>query len=161
MARAKPKPKPKPKRKPKPRTKPKAKLKTAPTARSVSGFLSKVPKDRRADCETIVALMKNATGAEPEMWGPSIIGFGRYHYQYASGRAGDWMVTGFSPRKSDLTLYLMPGADAFPELIARLGKHTTGKSCLYIKRLADVDVNVLRELVQQSVDRMADRRTDK
>jgi hypothetical protein len=138
----------------------KAQLKTTPTRRSVAGFLAKVEKARRQDCQTILDLMRSATGAEPEMWGPSIVGFGRYRYRYQSGREGEWMVIGFSPRKSDLTLYVMPGTDAFPDLMKRLGKHKTGKSCLYIKTLDDVDVGVLRELIAQSVARMADRRVD-
>jgi hypothetical protein len=138
----------------------KAKLKTTPTQKNVSGFLAKVDKARRQDCLTIVDLMRTATGAEPEMWGPSIVGFGRYQYRYASGREGEWMVAGFSPRKNDLTLYLMPGVDAFPDLLPRLGKYKTGKSCLYLKKLEDVDVGVLRQLIERSVQRMADKRVD-
>ena len=95
--------------------------------------------------------MRRVTGDEPAMWGPSIVGFGSYHYKYASGREGDWMKVGFSPRKQQLTLYIMSGFSRFDELMGRLGKHSTGKSCLYIKRLEDVDLGVLEELVRESV----------
>ncbi|MEX2177160.1 MAG: DUF1801 domain-containing protein [Gemmatimonadaceae bacterium] len=139
----------------------KAALKTKPTKVSVSSFLAKQEKERRRECETVAKIMKTATGAQPRMWGPSIVGFGTYHYSYASGREGEWMVTGFSPRKSDLTLYLMPSVNTFPSLLKRLGKHKTGKSCLYIRKLDDVDIDVLTELVKQSVARMADKRTDR
>jgi hypothetical protein len=128
-----------------------AELKTRRTNASVGAFLKKVDASRREDCEALVRIMKRATGAEPKMWGPSIVGFGDYQYKYASGREGDWFLVGFSPRARDLTLYLMAGVDRFPELRARLGKHTLGKSCLYIKRLDDVDVKTLGELVDASV----------
>jgi hypothetical protein len=105
--------------------------------------------------------MVEVTKAEPEMWGNSIVGFGRYRYKYESGREGEGMITGFSPRKSDLTLYIMPGFEPFPDLMGRLGKYKTGKSCLYIKKLDDVDLNVLRELVDKSITMMADKRIDK
>jgi hypothetical protein len=94
------------------------------------------------------------------MWGPAIVGFGVYHYRYESGREGDWMVTGFSPRKNDLTLYLMPGLEDQAERLARLGRHKTGKSCLYLKKLADVDLEVLGEMIAWSVQAMAPQRTD-
>ena len=94
--------------------------------------------------------MAEETGEPPRMWGASIVGFGSYHYAYASGREGDWMALGFSPRKANLTLYLMDGFGGYGELLDRLGKHSTGKSCLYIKRLSDVDVDVLREMVRRS-----------
>lgn len=103
---------------------------------------------------TLLRIMKQATGAEPAMWGPSIVGYGRYHYKYASGREGDWFVAGFSPRKRDLTLYIVAGFERYEALMAKLGKHTTGKSCLYIKRLADVDLTVLEELIASSVKHM-------
>ena len=125
----------------------KAKLKTTPNRKSVAGFLAKVDKARRQDCQAIVELMRAATSAEPEMWGPSIVGFGRFQYKSGSGREGQWMVTGFSPRKNDLTLYIMPGVDAFPDLLPRLGKYKNGKSCLYIKRLDDVDVGDRKSVV--------------
>ena len=111
-----------------------AELKTKPTKDSVKKFLSQIQDEkRRKDCEIIVKMMSDVTGAKPVMWGSSIVGFGRYRYKYESGREGEWMITGFSPRKNDLTLYLIGCAYAFPKLIERLGKYKTGKSCLYIK----------------------------
>jgi len=101
--------------------------------------------------------MREVTGCEPKMWGPSIVGFGRYHYKYESGREGDWPLTGFSPRKQALTVYIMAGFRRYEELLDRLGKHKTGKSCLYLKRLEDVDLEVLRELVHESVEQVAER----
>jgi hypothetical protein len=95
--------------------------------------------------------MAEVTGDEPRLWGRGMVGFGTYHYRYESGREGDWFVTGFAPRKSDLTLYIMAGFDRYEALMSRLGKYRTGKSCLYVKRLADVDEAVLRELVEESV----------
>ncbi|MBN2469658.1 MAG: DUF1801 domain-containing protein [Anaerolineae bacterium] len=132
-----------------------AQLKTGPNDGSVDAFLQSVTDDkRREDCATLLELMKSVTGEEPQMWGDSIIGFGSYHYTYASGREGDWFLTGFSPRKQNLTLYIMSGFDAYDELLGKLGKHKTGKSCLYIKRVADIDQDVLRALVKQSVEHM-------
>ncbi len=139
-----------------------AELKTKETAESVSAFLKKIAdKTRREDCLAVVDIMRDVTKEEPKMWGSSIVGFGRYHYKYESGREGEWMITGFSPRKGDLTLYIMPGFEPFPDLMKRLGKYKTGKSCLYIKKLADVDVDVLRELVTVSVNKMAAKRINK
>jgi hypothetical protein len=136
--------------------------KTQLTDASVDTFLAGVADpQRREDCLRVRALMEAATGAPARMWGPSIVGFGTYTYHYASGREGDWMVTGFSPRKSDLTLYIMPGFARYEALMAKLGKHKTGKSCLYLKRLDDVDMAVLDELVRESVAAMAAQRTDK
>ncbi|GGA78128.1 hypothetical protein GCM10011521_15620 [Arenimonas soli] len=135
--------------------------KTQATDADVEKFLAAVPDPgRREDCQRIRELMEAATGAPARLWGPSIVGFGVYHYRYESGREGDWMVTGFSPRKNDLTLYIMPGFARYEALMARLGKHKTGKSCLYIKRLADVDMAVLETLVRESVAAMAPQRTD-
>ena len=132
-----------------------ATLKTQRTNASVSAFLKGVADDvRRKDCQTLVRIMKEAVGAEPKMWGSSIVGFGHYHYKYATGRENDWFLAGFSPRKQDLTLYLMAGFDRHDALMARLGKHKIGKSCLYIKQLADVDVEVLKELITASVKHM-------
>ncbi len=99
-------------------------------------------------------IMKKVTKVEPKMWGTSIVGFGTYHYKYASGREGDWFLTGFSPRKQNLTLYTMSGFDEYDSLLKKLGKHATGKSCLYIKKLEDVDMKVLKELVTKSVKHM-------
>lgn len=129
-----------------------AELKTKVNDQPVATFLDGVADEgRRQDCYTILEMMKKATRAEPKMWGDSIVGFGSYHYTYASGRGGDWLLTGFSPRKQNLTLYLMSGFSDFEELLSRLGKHKTGKGCLYIKKLADVDLAVLQELIDQSV----------
>ena len=133
-----------------------AKLKTQKTNASVTAFLKSVADDeRRKDCQTLVRIMKAAVGTPPKMWGTSIVGFGHYHYKYASGRENDWFLAGFSPRKQDLTLYIMAGFDRYDALMSKLGKHKTGKSCLYIKRLADVDVAVLQELISASVKHMA------
>jgi hypothetical protein len=132
-----------------------AEMKTKQTEASVSAFLDAVENEqRRADCRVVADLMRAVTGEAPKMWGPGIVGFGSYHYKYASGREGDWFVTGFSPRKQDLTLYIMAGFDRYDELMAKLGKYKTGKSCLYLKRLSDVDLGVLRELVTASVEAM-------
>jgi hypothetical protein len=132
-----------------------ATLKTQPTKASVSAFLKGIADDlRRKDCQTLVRIMKRAVGSEPRMWGASIVGFGHYHYKYASGRENDWFLAGFSPRKQDLTIYIMSGLDRHDALLARLGKYKTGKSCLYIKRLAEVDVAVLQELISASVKHM-------
>jgi len=117
----------------------------------VDAFLSRVAEPRRADCLTLARMMKQVTRAEPRMWGPSIVGFGTYHYRYESGREGDWFLAGFSPRKQDLTVYVMAGFERFPDLMARLGTFRTGKSCLYLKRLEDVDLTVLKALLAASV----------
>lgn len=133
-------------------------LKTRPTGESVTSFLQDVEDERRrADAFAVLEMMRRITGEEPEMWGPSIVGFGSYHYEYESGRAGDWFETGFSPRKTALTLYIMSGFREHDELMARLGKHKTGKSCLYIKRLEDVDLQVLEELIRRSVEHVRAR----
>lgn len=136
-----------------------AELKTKLNDASVKEFLESIEHDgKREDAYAVLELMKEVTGEEPKMWGSSIVGFGSYHYQYASGREGEWMQVGFSPRKQSLTLYIMPGFDEYEELMTKLGKHKTGKSCLYINKLADVDRDVLKELVKLSVDHM--RRTN-
>ena len=129
-----------------------AEPKTKVTKASVKEFLSQVPeKERRDDCFAVAKLMEEITGEKPKMWGPSIVGFGTYRYKYASGREGDWPVAAFSPRKSDLTLYLMMGYEKNAELMEKLGKYKTGKSCLYIKRLADVHMPTLKKLLKWSV----------
>jgi uncharacterized protein YdhG (YjbR/CyaY superfamily) len=129
-----------------------AELKTKPTEQSVAAFLDSIADEKlRADCQAIVKLMQKATKAKPKMWGDSIVGFGHYHYKYESGRENDWFIVGFSPRKQNLTLYLMAGFARFPELLQKLGKYKTSKSCLYIKRLEDVDLQVLKEMIEQSV----------
>ncbi len=136
-----------------------AELKTKATTASVSEFLAKITDDeRRKDCTAVAKIMQKATGAKPRMWGPSIVGFGEMRYKYPSGRELDWFLTGFSPRKNDLTLYIMPGFSQYADRMKSLGKHKTGKSCLYIKRLADVDVNVLQSIVEDSVERMRSAR---
>lgn len=130
-------------------------LKTARTTASVQRFLKTVADERRrAECQTILRIMKRITRQDPAMWGTSIVGFGSYHYRYASGREGDWPLTGFSPRKQALTIYVMAGFKRYPELMRRLGKHSTGSSCLYVKRLDDIDLGVLEELIRESVAHM-------
>lgn len=132
-----------------------AALKTKQTNDSVDAFLKGVEDEqKRKDCFAIKALMEKITGEPAKMWGTSIVGFGSYHYKYASGREGDWMLTAFSPRKQNLTLYIMSGFSKYDELLAKLGKHKIGKSCLYIKKLADIDMAVLAALIQASVDYM-------
>ena len=132
-----------------------AELKTKPTEASVKEFLNQIPdKERRDDCFAIAKMMEEATGAKPKMWGPSIVGFGSFHYKYDSGREGDWLLTGFSPRKNDLTLYLMMGFEQHRELMQQLGKHKTSKSCLYIKRLSDVHVPALKKLIKASLKQL-------
>ena len=134
-----------------------AELKTQKNDASVEAFLNAIPDERkRRDCFTLVELMREVTGAEPTMWGDSIVGFGEYHYTYANGRAGDWFVAGFAPRKQNLTLYIMAGFNEYDELLGKLGKHSTGKSCLYIKQMEDVDMTALRDLVAASVQHMVD-----
>ena len=129
-----------------------AELKTAPTAASVRGFIDAVDdEERRRDCRKLMQILRRVTNARPKMWGPSIVGYGAYHYKYASGREGDWFVAGFSPRKRDLTIYVMAGFPRFTTLMKKLGKHKTGKSCLYVKRLDDIDLEVLEELLAASV----------
>ena len=136
-----------------------AELKTRLTGESVVEFLNTVEdENKRKDCFAILDLMQEVTGSEAEMWGSSIVGFGRYHYRYSSGREADWLLVGFSPRKQNLTLYITSGFDEYGNLMSKLGKHTTSKSCLYVKRLADVDQATLKELVRLSVEHM--RRTN-
>ena len=132
-----------------------AENKTVKTGASVDEFMAAVEnRRRREDGLVLLEMMRDVTGLEPEMWGPSIIGFGSYHYKYESGREGDMPLVGFSPRKSNLSLYIMSGFDEYEEMLGKLGKHRTGASCLYINKLADVDMGVLRELVAQSVEHM-------
>jgi len=136
-----------------------AELKTKPTRASVSAFLNGIgDEQRRRDCTTIARIMKRVTKASPRMWGPTIVGFGEYHYKYASGREGDWFITGFSPRKGDLTLYLMSGFDGYEDLMRRLGRHKTGRSCLYVRKLDDIDLDVLTTLIERAVGKMEGER---
>ena len=130
-----------------------AENKTRKTGASVEEFLASVEnKRRREDGLTLLEMMREITGLEAEMWGPSIIGFGDYHYKYESGREGDMCLIGFSPRKQSLSLYIMAGSERFDDLLSRLGKHRKGASCLYVNKLADVDMNVLRDLVRESFE---------
>ena len=129
-----------------------AELKTKPTRRSVKAFLNRVDDEgRRADCFRLLPVMEKAARRAPRMWGESIVGFGSYHYTYASGREGDWPITGFSPRKRDLTIYIMPGFGNYQDLMEGLGKFRTGRSCLYVKRLDDIDMKLLAQLVRKAV----------
>ncbi len=132
-----------------------AEMKTKPTNASVEKFLNQIADEtRREDCFAIARMMEDITGKKPQMWGDSLVGFGAYHYKYASGHEGDWPLTAFSPRKNDLTLYLMPGFEHYKDLMGQLGKHRTGRSCLYIKRLSDVHVPTLKKLIRESVKTM-------
>ena len=129
--------------------------KTKPTVQSVEEFLNAIPDEqKRADALAIAKLIKQVTRLEPTMWGGSIVGYGSYHYKYASGREGDSCLVGFSPRKQNFTLYLMLGAADYSDLLDKLGKHKTGKGCLYINTLADVDVPTLKELIKRSVKQL-------
>jgi hypothetical protein len=130
-------------------------VKTTPNQKSVTNFLNSVENNkRRADGLEVLKMIKDVTGLEPQMWGDSIVGFGSYHYKYASGREGEWMLIGFSPRKQNLTLYIMDGFNEYVNLLEKLGKHKIGKSCLYINKLEDVDQDVLKQLVKRSVEHM-------
>jgi hypothetical protein len=134
-----------------------AENKTKPTDVSPAAFIKQVPDERRQkDARELVAMMRELTGCAPKMWGPSIVGFGSYHYRYESGREGDAPLAGFSPRKGALVIYLAPGVDN-RRLMAKLGRHTAGKACLYVKTLDDVDRQVLRALVKDSVAAMRKR----
>jgi hypothetical protein len=126
--------------------------KTTPTDANVSAFLDAIEDDRRReDCHTLLALMGRITGKPAVMWGASIVGFDTYHYRYESGREGDWAVTGFSPRKGDISVYLAAGSADQTDLLTRLGRHKMGKACLYIRRLSDIDLAVLEQLIAASV----------
>ena len=132
-----------------------AELKTKPTSMSVSAFMNAIEdKTQRADCKAIAAMMRKATGKRAKMWGSSMVGYGSYHYKYASGQEGDYFLAGFSPRKQATTVYIMPGFSGYETLMKKLGKYKTGKSCLYIKRLADIDEKVLQQLITKSVAEM-------
>ena len=129
-----------------------AEPKTKPTNQSVKEFLNEISEpERRADCFAVAKIMEEISGEKPKMWGPSIVGFGSYHYKYASGHEGDWPMMGFSPRKKDLTLYIMMGFEKHRELMEKLGKHSHAKSCLYIKRLADIHIPTLKKLIKTSL----------
>lgn len=134
-----------------------AENKTKPTAASVTAFVDSIDDPRRrADARKVASMMRRATGKRARMWGSSIVGYGTYHYRYESGREGDFMLTGYSPRKQALTVYILAGFDRFGRLMKKLGNYKTGKSCLYIKRLSDVDEKVLEQLIDASVKHMRD-----
>ncbi len=129
-----------------------AELKTQPTDQAVASFLAAIMDETtRRDCLALSKIMGKATSSKPKMWGSSIVGFGSYHYRYASGREGDWFTTGFSPRKQNLTLYVMGGYAGYKALLMKLGKHSLGKGCLYIKRLDEIHLPTLRMLINKSV----------
>ncbi|QQR86550.1 MAG: DUF1801 domain-containing protein [Flavobacteriales bacterium] len=129
----------------------KAELKTKENEASVDAFIDQQAEEVAADCRAIMKLLKKVTGEPPRMWGASIVGFGRYHYKGASGREGEWFLTGFSPRKANLSVYVLTGLDKSATLLKKLGKHSTGVGCLYFKRLSDVDTKVLEELITKGV----------
>ena len=132
-------------------------LKTQPTAQTLTAFIAGQPEGRREECRVLDALMRQATGEEAVLWG-SIVGYGRYAYTRSDGKTYEWPVTGFSPRKQALTVYVTPGFEGDEAQLARLGKHTTSKSCLYIKRLSDIDVAVLGQIIEEGVTAMAPQR---
>ncbi len=133
-----------------------AERKTKKNDASVKSFLDGIEDEKkRKDSRAVLEMMKRITGKQPKMWGTDIVGFGSYHYKYASGREGDWFVTGFSPRKQNLTLYAMSGFARYDALLKKLGKFKIGKACLYIKRLEDVDRGTLEKLIRQAVKQKA------
>ena len=135
--------------------------KTQPTSQQITDFISGIKDERRrSDCGELLTLMSDITGQDAVMWGPSIVGFGQYHYKYDSGREGDFFLTGFSPRKQALSIYIIPGFEIAPELMEKLGKYKTGKSCLYVKSLDDVDREVLTQLIETSVAHMHQKYPD-
>ena len=133
-------------------------LKTKKKDDSVIDFINRVEDEqKRQDCHEIMEIMKGITGEEPKMWGNSMVGFGSYHYKYDSGREGDWFLTGFSPRKQKLSLYIMAGFSHCDALLANLGKYKTGKACLYIKRLEDINRDILKEMITSSVEMISEK----
>ena len=129
--------------------------KTVQTNASVDEFIASIiHPTRRQDAAVLVDLFSKVTGYAPKMWGDSIVGFGQYHYRYATGREGDFLATGFSPRKSNLSIYIMPGYDDFSDILQNLGKHKLGKSCLYLNKLADIDLDVLAQLITVGLERL-------
>ena len=132
--------------------------KTKITSQDVGAFIASVPHPtRRADAVVLDRVFRDITGWQPRMWGPTIIGYGQYHYTYESGRSGDFLATGFSPRTASLSIYIMPGYAEFGPILARLGKHKMGKSCLYINKLADIDTGVLQDLIRAGLDDLGKR----
>ncbi|MEK6480004.1 DUF1801 domain-containing protein [Catalinimonas sp. 4WD22] len=135
-----------------------ATLKTQPNSSSVEAFLNGIEdQKKKADSLALLKLFEEWTHHSPKMWGDSIVGYGTYHYRYDSGREGDWFLTGFSPRKQNLSLYIMPGFERYDNLMEKLGKYKTGKSCLYIKKLSEIDLNVLKELISQSIQYLKEK----
>ena len=133
----------------------KAANKTVPTRASAADFIKSIADpNKRRDCQTLARMMRELVGKQARMWGGSIVGYGQYHYSYDSGREGDMMLTGFSPRAQNLAIYIMPGFASYGALLKKLGKFKTGKSCLYVKQLDDVDQKVLRQLIERSVKDM-------
>lgn len=133
-------------------------LKTKPNPSSVSAFINAVEDDiKRKDCKTLLAWMKKITGKKPTMWGDSIIGFGSYHYIYPTGNEGDWFITGFSPRKQNLTIHIMNGFENYTDLLKQLGKHKLGKSCLYVKKLDEIDRDRLQQMIEDSFRYMTEK----
>ena len=129
-----------------------AELKTKSSNESVTEFLDNLgDSKRKEDCKIIMEVMENVTGEKPRMWGSSIVGFGTYHYKYPSGHEGDWFKTGFSPRKQNLTLYIMSGFEEYDNLMSKLGKYKNGKSCIYIKQIEDIDLEILKQLIAESI----------
>jgi hypothetical protein len=136
-----------------------AELKTKENKASVEKFLNSIKDEqKRQDSFKILEMMKKITKEDPKMWGPSIVGFGSYHYKYASGHEGDMCIAGFSPRKEALTIYILPGFEKYDSLMKKLGKYKTGKSCLYIRRLEDIDTKVLTELISESYKYMKQKK---
>ncbi len=131
-----------------------AELKTIKTKVSASAYIDSLPEQQKKDGKQLLKIFKEATGMRPAMWGESIVGYGSYHYVYASGREGDWPITGFSPRKQKLSIYIMPGVTKYPELLKKLGPYKNGSSCLYIKNLEDIDTKILEKIIKQSVKDM-------
>jgi hypothetical protein len=132
--------------------------KTRPTTQTAADFIAAVDHPtRRADAVVMDAMFQDITGWKPLMWGPSMVGYGSYHYTYDSGRSGDFLATGFSPRKANMSIYIMPGYADFSDILARLGKHKIGKSCLYVNKLADIDLNVLQDLVRAGLEDLSSK----
>ena len=132
-----------------------AELKTQKNNASISKFISTEDEQKRQDCQGLLKIFEEVTKEKATMWGESIVGFGEYHYKYPSGQEGDWPITGFSPRKQNISIYIMPGFSKYQNFLAKLGKHKVSKgSCLYIKKLVDIDVKILKKLIKDSVSQM-------
>lgn len=134
-----------------------AELKTKPTEGDVNKFIESIEPEKREDCKKLLKLIGKITNEKPIMWGTSIVGFGTYHFKYKSGREGDWFLSGFSPRKQNLTIYMMAGYEDTDELLTKLGKHKTSVGCLYVKKLADVDIKILEKLIRKSIEMLKKR----